>query len=102
MAVSTSRVRPARITDLSALGDLSRLAQADGEGTRSLGLPVAGPRIGVFSLFRLPLGAFTPHDVMYVFDRDGHVAGLLRAERDELARRVDRGGARRGRRHGRG
>jgi len=82
MAVSTSRVRPARITDLSALGDLSRLAQADGEGTRSLGLPVAGPRIGVFSLFRLPLGAFTPHDVMYVFDRDGHVAGLLRAERD--------------------
>ena len=82
MAANTSRVRPARITDLSALGDLSRLAQADGEGTRSLGLPVAGPRIGVFSLFRLPLGAFTPHDVMYVFDRDGHVAGLLRAERD--------------------
>ena len=36
----------------------------------------------MFALFRLPLGAFTPHDVMYVFDRDGHVAGLLRAERD--------------------
>ena len=35
-----------------------RLAQADGEGTRSLGLPVSGPRIGVFALFRLPLGAF--------------------------------------------
>ena len=36
----------------------------------------------MFSLFRLPLGAFSPNDVMYVFDRDGHVAGLLRAERD--------------------
>ena len=82
MAASTSRVRAARITDLSALGDLSRLAQADGEGTRSLGLPVAGPRIGVFALFRLPLGAFAPHDVMYVYDRGGHVAGLLRAERE--------------------
>ena len=82
MAASTGKVRAARLTDLSALGELSRLAQADGEGTRSLGLPVAGPRIGVFSLFRLPLGAFTPHDVMYVFDRDGHVAGLLRVERE--------------------
>jgi hypothetical protein len=43
---------------------------------------VAGPRIGVFALFRLPLGAFTPHDVMYVYDRGGNVAGLLRAERE--------------------
>ncbi len=76
------KVRAARLTDLAALGELSRLAQADGDGTRSLGLPVTGPRIGMFSLFRLPLGAFSPNDVMYVFDRDGHVAGLLRAERD--------------------
>jgi hypothetical protein len=75
-------VRAARLTDLSALGELSRLAQGAAEGTRSLGLPVSGPPIGVFSLFRLPLGAFTPHDVMYVFDRDGHIAGLLRAERE--------------------
>jgi hypothetical protein len=82
VAKISGKVRAARLTDLSALGDLSRLAQADGEGTRSLGLPVAGPRIGVFSLFRLPLGAFTPHDVMYVYDRGGHVAGLLRAERE--------------------
>jgi hypothetical protein len=82
MARSTGKVRAARLTDLAALGELSRLAQADGEGTRSLGLPVAGPRIGMFSLFRLPLGAFSPNDVLYVFDRDGHVAGLLRAERD--------------------
>jgi hypothetical protein len=82
MARSTGKVRAARLTDLSALGDLSRLAQGDGEGTRSLGLPVSGPPIGVFSLFRLPLGAFTPHDVMYVYERNGHIAGLLRVERD--------------------
>jgi hypothetical protein len=82
MARSAGKVRAARLTDLAALGELSRLAQADSEGTRSLGLPVTGPRIGMFSLFRLPLGAFSPHDVLYVFDRDGHVAGLLRAERD--------------------
>jgi hypothetical protein len=78
----TGKVRNARLTDLAALGELSRLAQADGDGTRSLGLPVTGPRIGMFSLFRLPLGAFSPTDVLYVFDRDGHIAGLLRAERD--------------------
>jgi hypothetical protein len=82
MARSAGKVRAARLTDLAALGDLSRLAQADVEGTRSLGLPVTGPRIGVFALFRLPLGAFMPHDVMYVYDRGGHVAGLLRAERE--------------------
>jgi hypothetical protein len=56
---SAGKVRAARLTDLAALGELSRLAQADGDGTRSLGLPVSGPPIGVFSLFRLPLGAFT-------------------------------------------
>ncbi len=82
MARSTGKVRAARLTDLAALGELSRLAQADGEGTRSLGLPVSGPPIGVFSLFRLPLGAFQPHDVLYVFDRDSHIAGLLRVERE--------------------
>jgi hypothetical protein len=82
VARSTAQVRAARLTDLAALGELSRLAQADGEGTRSLGLPVSGPPIGVFSLFRLPLGAFRPHDVLYVFERDGHIAGLLRVERE--------------------
>jgi hypothetical protein len=82
MARATGKVRAARLTDLAALGELSRLAQADTDGTRSLGLPVAGPRIGMFALFRLPLGAFTPHDVMYVYDRGGHVAGLLRVERE--------------------
>ena len=37
MARSTGKVRAARLTDLAALGELSRLAQADGDGTRSLG-----------------------------------------------------------------
>jgi hypothetical protein len=83
MARSTTKVRVARLTDLAALGELSQLAQNDGEGTRSLGLPVSGPPIGVFSLFRLPLGAFRPHDVLYVFERDGQVAGLLRVEREQ-------------------
>ncbi len=78
-----ARVRLARLTDLAALGDLSRLAQQPGADARSLGLPVAGPRMGVFSLFRLPLGAFRPNDLLFVYqDDDGHLAGLLRVERD--------------------
>jgi hypothetical protein len=76
------RVRPARLTDLSALGELSRLAQAADSGARSLGLPLAGPPIGVFTLFRLPLGAFRPHDRLYVHEEDGHLGGLIRVERD--------------------
>ncbi len=82
VARSTSKVRSARLTDLAALGELSRRAQGEAEATRSLGLPVSGPPIGVFSLFRLPLGAFQPHDALYVYERDGHIAGLLRVERD--------------------
>jgi hypothetical protein len=78
----SGRVRPARLTDLSALGELSRLAQAADSGARSLGLPLAGPPIGVFTLFRLPLGAFRPHDLLYVHEEDGHLGGLLRVERD--------------------
>lgn len=76
------KVRAARLTDLSALGELSRLAQTEGTGARSLGLPLAGPPIGVFTLFRLPLGAFRPNDLLYVHECDGHVGGLLRVERD--------------------
>jgi hypothetical protein len=76
------KVRPARLTDLSALGELSRLAQADDSGARSLGLPLAGPPIGVFTLFRLPLGAFRPHDRLYVHEEEGHLGGLIRVERD--------------------
>ena len=78
------KVRPARLTDLAALGELSRLCQSDGADTRSLGLPVNGPPIGVFSLFRLPLGAFRPNDLMYVYEDQGHIAGLVRVERESV------------------
>ncbi len=74
--------RAARLTDLPALGELSRLSQTGETGARSLGLPVNGPPIGMFSLFRLPLVAFRPHDLLYVYETDGHVAGLVRAERE--------------------
>ena len=81
---STGKVRPARLTDLAALGELSRLCQSDSAATRSLGLPVNGPPIGVFSLFRLPLGAFRPNDLMYVYDEQGRIAGLVRVEREAV------------------
>jgi len=82
IAAKSGKVRIARLTDLAALGELSRLCQSEGNGTRSLGLPVSGPPIGVFSLFRLPLGAFRPHDLLFVYEEGGHVAGLLRVERE--------------------
>ena len=81
---SAGKVRPARWTDLAALGELSRLCQSDSADTRSLGLPVNGPPIGVFSLFRLPLGAFRANDLMYVYEEEGHIAGLVRVERESV------------------
>ena len=81
---SSGKVRPARLTDLAALGELSRLCQSDGADTRSLGLPVNGPPIGVFSLFRLPLGAFRPNDLMFVYEHEGRIAGLVRVEREAV------------------
>src|SRR5687768_3990473 len=78
------KVRAARLTDLAALGELSRLCQSDDAATRSLGLPVSGPPIGVFSLFRLPLGAFRPNDLMYVYEGEGRIAGLVRVERESI------------------
>jgi hypothetical protein len=85
--VRQGRVRLARLTDLAALGELSRLsnkAQPDevDRSVRSLGLPVQASHISVFSLFRMPLGAFQPHDPLYVYDEDGRLSGLARAERD--------------------
>jgi hypothetical protein len=79
---SGGKVRAARLTDLPALGELSRLAQTSESPGRTLGLPVNGPPIGVFSLFRLPLVAVRPHDLLYVYEADHHVAGLVRAERE--------------------
>jgi hypothetical protein len=81
---ATGKVRAARLTDLAALGELSRLCQTDDAATRSLGLPVSGPPIGMFSLFRLPLGAFRPHDIMYVYEAQGRISGLLRVERESF------------------
>jgi hypothetical protein len=73
------------LTDLAALGDLSRLSQGElpEDGSiQSLGLPLSGSSVSVFSLFRMPLGAFQPHDQLYVFEEDRHLSGLLRVERD--------------------
>ncbi|HUQ78271.1 MAG TPA: hypothetical protein VM427_05300 [Patescibacteria group bacterium] len=81
---ASGKVRVARLTDLAALGELSRLCQDHAESTRSLGLPVSGRPIGVFSLFRLPLGAFQPHDLMYVHEESGRLSGLIRVERDSV------------------
>ncbi len=82
MSSRPGKVRVARLTDLAALGELSRLCNSEGTEARSLGLPVSGPPIGVFSLFRLPLGAFRPNDLLYVHEEDGRLGGLLRVERD--------------------
>jgi hypothetical protein len=38
--------------------------------------------MGVFSLFRLPLGAFQPNDLLYVHELDRRISGLLRVERE--------------------
>ena len=97
----SGRVRPARLTDLAAVGELSRLAHsphAEVHGTngaraadgteqherpmRSLGLPVTASHVSAFSLFRMPLGAFQPHDQLYVYEQDGRLSGLARVERD--------------------
>jgi hypothetical protein len=70
------------LTDLAALGELSRLAQQPDADTRSLGLPISASPVGMFNLFRLPLGAFRPHDLLYVYEEEGRLAGLLRVERE--------------------
>ncbi len=95
---ASGRVRAARLTDLAAVGELSRLAHPAIDAApespdrpdddrlerpmRSLGLPVTASHVSVFSLFRMPLGAFQPNDQMYVYEEDGRLAGLARVERD--------------------
>ncbi|MEP7159209.1 MAG: hypothetical protein ABI797_07260 [Chloroflexota bacterium] len=93
------RVRSARLTDLSAVGELSRLAHAvdggSGEtgavanngthgGMRTLGLPLGTGPISAFSLFRMPLGAFLPSDLIYVYEERGAVVGLARVEHESM------------------
>jgi hypothetical protein len=83
-------VRAARLTDLAAVGELSRqahapdAAEAPHTGVRTLGLPVSGSHISVFSLFRLPLGALLATDLMYVYEDSGRVTGFARVEHDSL------------------
>ncbi len=80
------RVRSARLTDLSAVGELSRLSHTPSDDVdtrvRSLGLPVSAHAISVFSLFRMPLGAFQPHDQLYVYEDEHELMGLARVEHD--------------------
>jgi hypothetical protein len=83
-SAASGKVRVARLTDLAALGELSRLCQDEAAATRSLGLPVSGRPMSAFSLFRLPLGAFQPHDLMYVNEGAGRLSGLIRVERDSV------------------
>ncbi len=93
-------MRVARLTDLAALSELSRLAHsadgtadgapdnaADSAGSsrmRTLGLPLSGSQITAFTIFRLPLGAFLPTDQLYVYDDRGHVTGLARVEHESI------------------
>jgi hypothetical protein len=83
----SGRVRLARVTDLAAVGELSRLSHINGRQKdspmRTLGLPVSS-HFSVFSLFRLPLGAFRPSDLLYVYEEKGRLAGLARVEREGL------------------
>jgi hypothetical protein len=85
MSARPGRVRAARLTDLAALGELSRLSHGgdrEEAGVRSLGLPVSHSRFSVFSLFLLPLGALRQQDLLYVYETERRLAGLLRVERD--------------------
>jgi hypothetical protein len=85
MSARPAKVRSARLTDLAALGELSRLSHGTEDRdarVRSLGLPVSASQISVFGLFRLPLGAFQPHDKLYVYEDEHRLAGLIRVERD--------------------
>ncbi len=83
-------MRAARLTDHAAVSELSRLsnsadsAAANHGRMRTLGLPVSSGHISVFSLFRLPLGAFLPTDLLYVYEERGRVAGLARVEHEGL------------------
>ncbi len=49
---------------------LARAGAPDDASVRSLGLPVTASHVSVFSLFRMPLGAFQPHDQLYVYEED--------------------------------
>ena len=80
-------MRAARLTDLAALGELSRqshMANETDARVHSLGLPVGSSQVGVFTLFRLPLGALLPGDLLFVYEERGNVRGLARVEHEGL------------------
>lgn len=80
-------MRPARLTDLAALGELSRQSHMAHEGDgrmQTLGLPVGSSQVGVFTLFRLPLSALLPGDLLFVYEERGQVRGLARVEHENL------------------
>ena len=50
---------------------------------RTLGLPV-GSQISAFTLFRLPLAALLPTDLLYVYEERGQVSGIARVEHESV------------------
>ena len=81
------RVRLARITDLSALVEISRRAQRalqEGSGEmRSLGLPLGPAALSLYQLFRMPLSLIRSSDSIWIHQRGAFADGLARVERDE-------------------
>ena len=81
------RVRLARITDLTALVEISRRAQRalhEGSGEmRSLGLPLGPAALSLYQLFRMPLSLIRSSDSIWIHQRGAFADGLARVERDE-------------------
>ncbi len=86
-AESAPRVRLARITDLSALVEISRRAQRalqEGSGEmRSLGLPLGPAALSLYQLFRMPLSLIRSSDSIWIHQRGAFADGLARVERDD-------------------
>ena len=81
------RVRLARITDLTALVEISRRAQRalqeeSGE-MRSLGLPIGPAALSLYQLFRMPLSLIRSSDSIWIHQRGAFADGLARVERDD-------------------
>ena len=81
------RVRLARITDLSALVEISRRAQRalqDGsDEMRSLGLPIGPAALSLYQLVRMPLSLVRSSDAIWIHQRGAFADGLARVERDD-------------------
>lgn len=87
IATRAGRVRAARLTDLAALGELSRESHLEperDERMKTLGLPVGVSHVSVFTLFRLPLSAIRPNDLLYVYEDDGRILGLAHVEHENI------------------